>query len=1335
MYRNSKLLLWGIAVLLLLASPMAFAATQNAVVYGTVYDVNGNPLSGVDVTLENPAIGFTRNATTGSDGSYTFPEVPPAENYKLGASQAGKKIDVRSGITVNVGDERVILPPLKEQPAAAANQPVVAKVEAPAVTNETVSTTISGVITGDQLRSLPVAVNRNFLGLGLIPPNTHDVEQGSSLAGASFSISGNRPSSNSFLLDGADNVASSSNQAVPFQVNDSVQEFRVISGTANAEYGRNLGGTVNVVTKRGGNAFHGNAFGYFNTDSLNSNSPLSVYKGTTFDKAATYAGPLTSTFKGFSPLTYNDYVASAANSGFCTDSVAVATAPGLHACGSTPGLFGKNTLFDPASILRFNDSRKIPFDSKQFGANLGGPFIKDKWFGFASYEGTMIDNPNPVFERVPSIFDHTYAPFGAPNFSPTNANYVLDQKLLGLFPGSNVVGVPGALEFFRGQAPNYTTVHNALLRSDYILSKTTNLSVRYAMQFLNELHDDTLPSSPQYAGNGAFRKVLNQNLNVSYTHTFTPVWITEARVGFNRFRVNETPQDHGFDARTLGFPGAALPTVLLNGIDPQYSGATPNNSGAIASWSDFTAQQGNAAFLAKEQFPTLDYLFPFARLGAPLGAPTHRRDTTLFFADNTSWTHGKHSVKFGAEFRHLDNEYTDASFARGFMYSSNIGEFTSDSETCNGGCFNKFGLTNSFVAPSFDFFQQQQTAYASRLHSWAFGGFLQDAWHIHPRVTLNLGVRYEYFSPPQEEHNRLWNFDPLANGLVQENHSGIVDPFGQACNPLPTYDALSAGITNGLTEGWRCNSSTGAGGFSQVVKSDTKNFAPRVGFAWDVFGSGRTVLRAGGGLFYDQLPASYTAQLMYNRPVSFANGNALFGVVRDFGSRGFCPTGNFTTCGVGSSVVNPAVQNAVSRDGFNPSSFYARAAEPFAVYARDTRHSLTPYSMQISASVQQQLGNKLTAEIGYIGDLGRKLPVIYNQNFSNEFNIFGGSAGNFTFFPIFTMINEGSSSYHSAFLRVRAAEWHGLHLNGSYVWSKSIDNASSSTFSTLPLTLSNLTIGYGVFGSDSPIARCIFFGVSCTIGGEQVPLTIPTINFNPSAVTTTGAGQPLVTPYLLPQSPRNFLRNDRGRSDFNSTHRGVIDYTWDVPSLQKAMGAPAWLDNWQLSGVFTAQSGQPFTIFAGPIAGEVTQRVNVLGPVHVSNNPNGAIDVTNLQLASQSLACSPPYPKATGTPGFQGNLFQPMPGTPCMGNSSRNAFTGPDYINMNFAVQKGFHVSDVEARMLIFRMEFYNLFNRANYFNPISTFSTNGVTVNPDFGKIKSAHEPREIQLAIRYSW
>jgi hypothetical protein len=1331
MHRNSKFLLWALAILLLTVSPSAFAATQNAVVYGTVYDAGGNPLPGVDVTLENPAIGFSRNATTGSDGSYTFPEVPPAENYKLSASQASRKIDVRSGITVNVGDERVILPPLKEQPVAS-NQPVETKADAPAVTNETVSTTISGVITGDQLRALPVAVNRNFLGLGLIPHSTHDVEPGSALAGASFSVSGNRPSSNSFLLDGADNVASSSNQAVPFQVNDSVQEFRVISGTANAEYGRNLGGTVNVVTKRGDNAFHGSAFGYFNNDALNSDSPLSVYNGTTFDKAAAYAGPLTSTFTGFSPLTYNDYVASAKSTGFCADSNSLTTGAGLTPCPST-GLFGKNTFFDPATVLKTQNSRKMPFDSKQFGLNLGGPLSKDKWFAFGSYEGTMIDNPTPAFERVPSAFDRTYAPYGTAGFgfSRTNPSYVLAQNVLGLFPKSNVVGVPGVLEFFRGQAPNYTDVHNALLRSDYIHSDKTSFSARYAMQFLNELHDDSLPRQTQYAGNGAYRDVLNQNLNVSYTHTFTPAWITEARVGFNRFRVNETPQDHNLNAGALGLSKTSMPTILLNGIDPQYSGAGPVIDGATAGWSDFFNAAFGSGFFGLEQFPTLDHLFPFARIGAPLGAPTHRRDTTLFFADNTSWSHGRHAMKFGAEFRHLNNEYNDGSFVRGFMYSQNIGEFTSDSETCNEECAFNLGNFNAFLAPSFDFYQQQQAPYTTSLHSWAFAGFLQDSWHVHPRVTLNLGLRYEYFAPSEDQHNQLWNFSPAANGLVQENHSTVEDTWGHPCTALPPYDALSGGVTNApiINRPWLCNNNAGV--FNQIVRPDRNDLAPRAGMAWDVFGSGKTVFRMAGGLFYDQLPASYTAQLMYNRPATFANGNALFGVVRDIRGRFFCPAGNFTTCGVGNAVVNSGVQTALSRDGLNPNSFYARAAEPFAVYARDTLHSMTPYSMQMSASVQQQLSNKLTAEVGYVGDLARKLPVIYNQNFSNEFNLDNGVAGNFTFFPIFTMANRGNSSYHSGFLRVRTADWHGLRLNGSYVFSKSIDNASSSTFRSLPLSLSNLSIAYQVFGSDNPVAECIFFALFCSIGGEKVPLTIPTINFSPTAVTTTGAGQPQVTPYLIPQSPGNFMRNDRGRSDFNSTHRGVIDYSWDVPSLHKALGTPSWLDDWQFSGVFTAQSGQPFTIFAGPIAGEVTQRVNVVGPVQVSDNPNGAISATNIRLASQSAACSGPY---LSTATFVGNLFQPTPGNSCTGNSGRNAFTGPDYVNMNFAVQKRFHLM-AEGKMLTLRMEVYNLFDRANFYNPISTYSTDGVTLNPDFGKIKSAHDPREIQFAIRFTW
>src|SRR3954453_9207736 len=286
--------LWLFVALLVFAASSAFAATQNAVVYGTVYDATGNPLPGVSVSLDNPALGFARSTTTGSDGSYNFAEVPPAEGYRLTAARSGNKIDIRSGITVNVGDERVILPPLKEQPIVAAasgakSEVKEKKLEGQAVHNETVSTSISGVITGDQLRSLPL-YNRNFLALGLLTPNTHDVAAGSALAGASFSVAGTAPDTNNFLLDGSDNVASSSNQAIPFQVNDSIQEFRVTSSNASAEYGRNLGGTVNVVTRRAGNGFHGSVYGYLGDDALNGDNAVSVYRGGGFDKNAAYAG-------------------------------------------------------------------------------------------------------------------------------------------------------------------------------------------------------------------------------------------------------------------------------------------------------------------------------------------------------------------------------------------------------------------------------------------------------------------------------------------------------------------------------------------------------------------------------------------------------------------------------------------------------------------------------------------------------------------------------------------------------------------------------------------------------------------------------------------------------------------------------------------------------------------------------------------------------------------------------------------------------------------------------------------------------------------------------------
>jgi len=270
-----------------------------------------------------------------------------------------------------------------------------------------------------------------------------------------------------------------------------------------------------------------------------------------------------------------------------------------------------------------------------------------------------------------------------------------------------------------------------------------------------------------------------------------------------------------------------------------------------------------------------------------------------------------------------------------------------------------------------------------------------------------------------------------------------------------------------------------------------------------------------------------------------------------------------------------------------------------------------------------------------------------------------------------------------------------------------------------------MLLGYQLVGTNNFTPNCLYLNsvIACLIA----PFTFPNLNFTPSAVTTTGAGAVLTTPYTIPQDPFNFLSDDRGRSDFDSRHRLVLDYTWEIPGDK----ASALKGNWAVSGIFAAQSGQPFTIFSGPILGEVTQRVSATGPVNVTNNPNGAIDPSNLVLAS--AACAPVFPFT---------VFLPADGTACTGNTGRNAFTGPNYINMNLALQKGFRVFG-EGRMLTLRMEVYNLFNRANFYNPISTLSTDGATdpfgagphLNPDFGKIKSAHDPRQIQFGIRFTW
>jgi hypothetical protein len=1141
-------------------------------------------------------------------------------------------------------------------------------------------------------------------------------------------------------------VASSSNQAIPFQVNEAIQEFRVTSALAPAEFGRGQGGVVNVVTQRGSNAFHGAMFGYFANDALNADSPLSVYNGSGFDQAARSAGPTNlkpidpdTLPLGLSPVSYNEYANYAQSLGWCTNSIQKNSAPGLRSCQDVWGFmssggYGKNTFFDPAALLAKNNRFDHPFDSKQLGVSLGGALKKDKVFVFGSYETTLIENPNPIFERVPSQFDKTYNPVGdagvaasysAPYFKSTDRNFLLAQNVLSLYPKANVVGVPGVLEFYQGEAPNYNHVHNFLARTDFVQSDKTNWSFRYSAQTLSQLHDDTLPARAtfDYPGNGAVRDALNQNLTGVYTHTFSSHLSNEARISFTRFRITETAQDAGVDPSAFGLPGNQMMTWMLSGLDSAYSGGNPSDWGAFGGWAESLWTDGASLFMN----PTLDGMFPFARIGAPMNAPGRRMDFTLAFNDNLSWSVGKHAFKFGGEFRRLNNEFMNGAFARGTAVSGDIGEFVRDSETCGISCVTTPGKQN-YRAPSFDYALRDSSPFAGSFHSFALAGYAHDTWRLRPRVTLSLGLRYEYFSPPQEENHNLWNFDPAANGLVRDGATSVVDPWGQPCAATHRWSIAHNGFVPGdeswlAASPWNCKS-TGNG---RIAQSDYANFAPRVGVAIDLTGSGKSVLRLGGGLYYNQLPTSNLAQLLFNRPtpISLSNPQLIYG--QNFVSAYHIPSvwsfeaGKFYQCyqcGVGNSTLDPAVMQAAG------TAKYQAAASPFTTSAFDAAHSQSPYSRQFAATFQQSLTSQLAIEVGYIGTFGVGLPVVSNTNFDREWN-----CNPYPFIDstapvcdhlgaVFTMTNRAESNYHSAMLRLRSEAWHGLRLNTTYTWSRSYDNASNSIFPFVPVAATNLIAGLQFFTIGNPAFQCRPGTQTAWCASHQAGASSGAItgsDMMAAGLTTTGSADVIVSRYTIPQDPAHFLKDDYGRSDFDSRHRAVMDFTWQAPQLHRM----AWLLNhWLFSGILIAQSGQPFTVFSGPVAGELTQRANITGPVTITGDPTHYLATSGFELGSKPC----------------GGDILPSPDKPlCVGNSERNGFTGPSYLTLDVASQKALWIR--ESRSVVVRAEIYNLFNRANYSNPISAISTDGGLINPDFGKIKSAHNPRQIQFALRFNW
>ena len=536
-----------------------------------------------------------------------------------------------------------------------------------------------------------------------------------------------------------------------------------------------------------------------------------------------------------------------------------------------------------------------------------------------------------------------------------------------------------------------------------------------------------------------------------------------------------------------------------------------------------------------------------------------QNEDTIYASDSVSVLRGAHSLKFGGEFSRYHFNTRGADNQRGTIsFDGSRNELipnTSANALANVLADLALGLPSQATITVGEFGRGYRNS--------ALAFFAQDAWRFSKRLTFDYGLRYEYNTPWSEVNNKLSNFAP---------GKGIVTP---------------------QTAGW-----------DGLYQPDRNNFAPRVGFAYDVTGLGRTVVRGGFGILYETLLQASTVQQIENNPPfsSSAITNA--------------PTPFSTNSNVPSRTLLDLLA----------------MAQPSRSLAAIPSNLRNPYSLQYSLDVQQALGQSWLVELAYRGTRGVRLPLNYDIN-----QVPLGLSTPVRPYPEFNSINQYAniavSSYHSVQMKAERRFHAGLNLLAAYTWSKSIDNASD-------------------FGS-----------------GDASEHVLNSYN----------------------------LRGQRAVSSFDIPHRFTAAFNYAIP----AQKMKALLGGWQVNGIVTVQSAQPFTPYTSQFdsyRGESYNRLNVVGDPN-QNVPAG--------LAYNPAAFALP---AVGT----------------FGNSGRNIVRGDGFRTADLSLFRNFQVKELLKLQL--RFEATNALNQVNFQGPVTNQSTQP-------GAYVATAIPRTLQLGAKISF
>jgi Carboxypeptidase regulatory-like domain/TonB dependent receptor len=905
-----------------------------------------------------------------------------------------------------------------------------------------------------------------------------------------------------------------------------------------------------------------------------------------------------------------------------------------------------------------------PYHQNQFGATLGFPIWKNKLFYFGDIEANRISISNPTPINVPSALERqgnfsellngSLTGVGAPTklYEPNTANpsqplvcngqqnvfcsnqiNPVAQNILSLYPAPNANN--GKL--YNNYLVNLGSSDNIVQwdqRLDWNISSKDQSYARYS--YLHEIKTNGLPLGPVLDGSGyggLYDTNLAMNFMGSETHIFTPTLTNEFRFGYN-WGVFDFQQPNAFNP--------TLNTSL--GLGPQPSNLKPGQYGLPQGYVNGTIQQWGSTGISRES------------------------QNVYQIIDNVNKVWGNHSVKFGASFQAIRFYYIYA--------PADLGQYH-----WNGQYTGLVGVANTGSAVADMLVDQENYAAISVSPNvndaqWYDAGYVQDDWKLTRKLTLNLGVRYDYFQPYKENAGQQANFvvtGPVGIGTG----SGVVQFPKSQQNIVLGGPFLNALAKDNVTLQFVDN--------DRLVTSQKTNFAPRIGFAYSPRDA--TVVRAGFGIFYGGLQSegngNLGANFPYSNQASFYAPTCVQGNCPSLGAQGVT-----LQAGLLPATNGGQLQTFISQPGFH-------SIDP---------KIKPPYTMTYSLGVQQQISPNMSFTMTYVGNLSRHLELYQAPNTAPGLWRPGTNTNPFNPFPDLGGVGQvhfgGVSTYNSLQAKVEKRYSHGLTFLATYTWSHALDDASDAG---------------GLF----------------TAIGDRQPALIPYIDELTNSVFDIRNRFTINGNYELPFGPgRAFLSNSprwldeiAGGWSSSLTYAAQTGTPFTVsPNISTASGGSA--------RAFPVRSP-----FAGGGAPDPTNPSLTSCPAQVKTKLNYFNPCAFRNPLPGEMISDATHPVGSVNPDgvpvkFQAPVTDKATAIALLGGPQNNIY-GPGYYQVNMSLFKNF--STFREQYLQFRADAFNILNHPTLGAPNGSMNANGGLISkPKFFQ-NNTPDARFLQLALKY--